>query len=68
MTQNVQEFNPKWNNWLSSSNLLTFTTYFGRFGRNGTKSITIFKLAILIYIEKLNVRLLVKLWKTNYKP
>lgn len=68
MTQNVQEFNPKWNNWLSSSNLLTFTTYFGRFGRNGTKSITIFKLAILIYIVKLDVRLLVKLWKTNYKP
>ena len=68
MTQNVQEFNPKWNNWLSSSNLLTFTTYFGRFGRNGTKSITIFKLAILIHIVKLNVRLLVKLWKTNYKP
>ena len=33
MTQNVQEFNPKWNNWLSHFNLLTCTAFFGHFWR-----------------------------------
>ena len=35
---------------------------------NGMESITTLKLAILIYIVKLDVKLVVKLWKTNYKP